>query len=110
MTVINDWLVFLGLTITIFGAAAWLMGSALAATWRPNWQVFAYGSLLAFFDRFLAWSLFGSPLMCLPDLLRDLMVITSIGLFAWRIRQVRLMVGQYPWLYEKVGPLNWRAR
>ncbi|MFB3054603.1 MAG: DUF6867 family protein [Alphaproteobacteria bacterium] len=31
-------------------------------------------------------------------------------LLAWRIRQVRRMVGQYPWLFEKAGPLNWRER
>ena len=106
----TDWPVFLGLTICIFGAAAWLTGAALAATWRPFWQVVAYGLLLGVFDRFLHWSLFGGQLMSLAQFLRDFAVIALIGLLAWRIRQVELMVGQYPWLYQKQGPLNWRAR
>ena len=105
-----DWPVFLGLTICIFGAGAWLTGVALAATWRPFWQVVAYALLLAFFDRFLGWSLFGGQLLSLAGFLRDFAVIAFIGLLAWRIRQVQLMVGQYPWLYEKAGLLNWRAR
>lgn len=110
MTVMTDWPVFLGLTLCIFGAAAWLTGGAVAATWRPVWQVLAYGVLLAFFDRFLAWSLFGAPLMSSAGFLRDLASIVLIGLFSWRLRQVHLMVTQYPWLFEKAGPLNWRAR
>ncbi len=106
----TDWPVFLGLTVCIFGGAAWLTGAALAATWRPHWQVVAYGLLLALFDRFLRWGRFGGPLMSLADLLRDFAVIALIGLLAWRIGQVQRMVGQYPWLYEKAGPLNWRER
>ena len=34
----------------------------------------------------------------------------TLDSLAWRIRQVRRMVGQYPWLFEKAGPLNWRER
>jgi hypothetical protein len=29
---------------------------------------------------------------------------------AFRLTLVRLMLRQYPWLYEKAGPLAWRAR
>ncbi len=110
MTVIADWPVFLGLTVCIFGAAAWLTGAALAATWRPYWQLLGYALLLALFDRFLSWGLFGAPLTSLGYLLRDFAALASIGLLAWRRGQVRRMVGQYPWLYEKAGPLNWRER
>ncbi len=110
MTAMTDWPVFLGLTVCIFGAAAWLTGTAIAATWRPYWQVVGYGWLLALFDRFLSWGLFGGPLTSLGYFLRDFAVIALIGLLAWRIRQVRRMVGQYPWLFEKAGPLNWRER
>lgn len=110
MTAMTDWPVFLGLTVCIFGAAAWLTGAAVAATWRPSWQVIAYGLLLALFDRFLGWSLFSEQLWSLAGFLRDFAVIALIGLLAWRIRQVHLMVGQYPWLYEKAGLLKWRER
>ena len=106
----TDWPVFLGLTVCIFGAAAWLTGAALAATWRPYWQVIAYALLLAFFDRFLSWGLFGGPLNSWADFLRDFAAIASIGVLAWRIHQVRHMVGQYPWLFERAGLLNWRER
>ena len=77
----TDWPVFLGLTICIFGAAAWLTGAALAATWRPIWQVVAYGLLLTFFDRFLSWGLFGGNLLSLADCLRDFVAIALIGLY-----------------------------
>ena len=110
MSAMSDWPVFLGLTMCIFGAAAWITGAAIAATWRPYWQVVAYALLLTAFDRFLSWALFGGPLTSLADFLRDFAVIALIGLLAWRIGQVRCMVGQYPWLYEKAGPLNWRKR
>ena len=73
MTAITDWPVFLGLTVCVFGAAAWLTGTAIAATWRPYWQVVGYGLLLALFDRFLSWGLFGGPLTSLADLLRGKM-------------------------------------
>lgn len=110
MTVIADWPVFVGLTVGIFGAAAWLTGAALAATWRPYRQLLGYALLLALFDRFLSWGLFGGPLTSGADFLRDFAAIAAIGLLAWRLGQVRRMVGQYPWLYEKAGPLNWRQR
>lgn len=110
MTVPGDWPVFLGLTLCLFGGAAWLTGTAIAATWRPFWQVLAYGLLLAFFDRFLAWGLFGGPLLSLVYLFRDFAAIASVGLLAWRLRQVRLMISQYPWLYERAGPFRWRER
>ncbi len=107
---ISDWPVFLGLTGCIFGIAAWCTGAALAVTWRPYWQVVIYALLLALFDRFLSWSLFGGALTSLADFLRDFGVITAIGLLAWRFRRARLMVSQYPWIYVRAGPLNWRRR
>ncbi len=105
-----DWPVFVGLTLCIFGGGAWLMGAALAATWRSCWQVVGYGLLLTAFDRFLHMALFGGELLSLSGALRDGLVVTGIGLLAWRLGQVARMVRQYPWLYEKSGPLSWRAR
>ncbi|HEV8028621.1 MAG TPA: hypothetical protein VGP50_14400 [Stellaceae bacterium] len=31
-------------------------------------------------------------------------------LLAYRMTQVRLMLRQYPWLYEAGGPFSWRER
>ena len=55
----NIW-VFLLLTVIIFGGAAFLMGQAIAETWRPAWQNVAYGLLLAVANRFLDGALFKS--------------------------------------------------
>ncbi len=54
--------VLIGLTLILFGGAAWMAGQALAATWRPGWQIVPYGLLLAAADRFFDWALFGHPL------------------------------------------------
>ncbi|HUL06766.1 MAG TPA: hypothetical protein VLV76_10575, partial [Candidatus Acidoferrum sp.] len=45
------WLQFGALTVIVFGFAAFMMGWALADTWRPAWQVFAYGLLLGVGNR-----------------------------------------------------------
>jgi hypothetical protein len=110
MSLIGDWPVFLGLTLCLFGGGAWLTGAAIGSTWRPYWQVVGYGILLGAFDRFLHWGLFAGPLLSAPHFLRDALVITGIGLLSWRRARVERMVSQYPWLYEKAGPLAWRER
>ena len=110
MNFIADWPVFLGLTICLFGGGAWLMGGAIAVTWRSYWQVVGYGLLLTLFDRFLHWGLFDGGLLSLSGFLRDGVTIIAIGLLSWRLGQVERMVRQYPWLFEKAGPLSWRER
>ena len=106
----DDWPVFLGLTLVIFGAASWSAGAAIATTWRPCWQVAGYGLLLALFDRFFSWSLFGGELFSPSGFARDFAVILSLGFLSWRLRHVTRMVNQYPWLYARAGLLNWRRR
>jgi hypothetical protein len=110
MTTVSDWPVFIGLTVILFGGAAWLAGNAIAATWRSAWQVALYAVPLAAFDRFLAWGLFGGDGLSLLEFTRDYAVITFIGLLAWRLARVRMMVRQYPWLYLRAGPFSWRER
>src|SRR5258707_778082 len=46
------------LTIIMFGGGGFLMGQALAETWRPWWQVVPYGALLALGNNFLGFALF----------------------------------------------------
>ena len=58
--------VFIGVTLVLFGGASWLTGQALAGTWRPVWQAFIYGPLLAAVDRFLIYALFEGDLASLP--------------------------------------------
>jgi hypothetical protein len=101
---------FIGVTGLLFGFAAFLMGQAVAETWRPLWQNIIYGLLLAFANRFLDCALFDGEWLSLPHYLLDAVIIIGIALFAYRVTLVRKMVQQYPWLYERAGLLSWRER
>jgi hypothetical protein len=101
---------FLGLTVLLFGAAALATGRALARNWRTPWQTLAYALLLAVGDRFLLYALFGGELLSVTGYVVAALLLLVLCLTAYRLTQVRLMVRQYPWLYEKAGPLAWRDR
>jgi hypothetical protein len=100
--------VFIGVTLVLFGGAAWLTGQALAGTWRPDWQAFLYAPLLAALDRFFIYALFEGELLSLPAYLLHAMVLLAATLLAYRLTKARKMVSQYPWLYERAGPFGWR--
>ena len=102
--------VFIFVTLIVFGGGAFLMGQALAETWRPAWQNLPYGLLLALVNRFIDWSLFAGVFASIWLLLLDAAVLIGIAFFAYRITQVRKMVTQYPWLYERAGLFFWRSR
>ncbi len=101
---------FLGLTFLLFGGAALATGRALARHWRPLWQVLPYALLLGLGDRFLLYALFDGELLSASGYVLGALVLLLFGLLAYRVTQVRLMLRQYPWLYESAGPLRWRAR
>ena len=52
--------VFLLLSVGMGGGAAWLAGRAIAATWRPWWQIAVYMVPLSLAVRFLHFALFDS--------------------------------------------------
>jgi branched-chain amino acid transport system ATP-binding protein len=106
----KDFLVFLFLTIIIFGGAAFLMGQAIAETWRPVWQNVVYGALMVAAERFFAWALFKAPPVNVPAIALNACVIIGFALLAYRLTQVRKMVSQYPWLYERSGLFSWRDK
>jgi hypothetical protein len=101
---------FLGLTLLLFGAAATASGRALARNWRPVWQIVPYALLLAAGDRFLLYALFGGELLSATGYATAAALLLVLCFAAFRLTLVRLMLRQYPWLYEKAGPLAWRAR
>jgi hypothetical protein len=101
---------FLGLTLLLFGAAATASGRALARNWRPVWQIVPYALLLAAGDRFLLYALFGGELLSATGYAAAAALLLALCFAAFRLTLVRLMLRQYPWLYEKAGPLAWRAR
>ncbi len=101
---------FLGLTFLLFGGAALMTGRALARNWRPFWQTIPYAALLAAGDRFLLYALFGGDLVSASGYVIAAAAIWIIAALAYRVTLVRLMLRQYPWLYEPAGPFAWRER
>lgn len=102
--------VFIGVTVLLTGFAAYMTGQALANTWRPMHQLFFYCALLAAAARFLSYALFKGQLLSLSGFVIDAIVLTLIGLFAYRITKARKMIKQYPWLYQRAGLFGWRER
>ena len=102
--------VFIGLTVVIMGAIAFMTGRAVAATWRPVWQAVLYCFLLGLLDRFLTSGLFGGRGLLVSGFIIDTAVLVGIGLIAYRLTYVAKMVTQYPWLYERTGIWSYRAR
>ena len=114
----------LALTFIMFGGGGFLMGQAIAETWRPWWQILPYGALLAIGNQFLGFALFQGPFIvdslvstnsqplgdAVLQYLLEAAVIIFFGLLAYRLTQARKMVSQYPWLYERRGLLGWREK
>lgn len=101
---------FIGVTVILFGFTAFLMGQAIAETWRPAWQNVVYGMLLAAGNHFIDCALFAKDWLSLTHYLLDAAWIVVVALFAYRVTLVRKMVTQYPWLYERSSLLSWRER
>ena len=101
---------FLVVTVVLFGAAAAMTGQALARNWRPLWQIPLYALLLAAADRFLLFALFGAELLSPGGYVAAAAILLAAAGASYRVTQARRMVAQYPWLYERAGPLGWRER
>lgn len=102
--------VFLLVTIFLGGGAAWLTGRAVAADWRPWWQVIFFALLLGAVVRFLHFALFGATLLSLRYYLVDAVVCLGFGLLGFRLTRVRQMVASYNWVNERAGYFGWRRR
>jgi len=100
---------FLGVGL-LFAGAALAAGRALARHWRPAWQAAAYALLLGLGHRFLLYALFGGELLSAGGYALAATALALLALLAHRLTRVRLMLRQYPWLYEAAGPLAWRDK
>lgn len=100
--------VYIGFTVVIGGGAAGLSGRALALGWRPAWMVVPTTLGLALADRFFVWALFAGEFYPVTGTLAEFATLLGLGLLAHRHTRARRMVQQYPWLYERTGPLMWR--
>lgn len=103
-------LVFLGLTVILVGGCAFMMGQAIAVSWRPYWQILPYSLIMAAANRFLAFSLFKEQLLAAVPYVVSVLVVWVLATLGYRLTQVDLMVHQYPWLYERSGLLGWREK
>lgn len=101
---------FLIFTCVMMGWIAFMTGRAIANTWRPRWQVVPYGILLGIANRFFLYALFGGPLLSLSGWLISTAIMIAVGFASYREKQAYKMVCQYPWLYERSGPFDWRDR
>jgi hypothetical protein len=90
------------------GGASWLTGRAIARAWHPAWHVIVAAVFLAAAARFLHFALFEGQLISVPSFCLDTLICLAVGLLAWRTTRATQMVRQYPWLYTRAGPLNWR--
>jgi hypothetical protein len=100
--------------IVLFCFFAYMSGRALAENWRPAWQVVLYGLLLSVGARVMALILFARHLRSPADegiefSLLTLMIV-GITAVAFRLTLARRVPLQYPWLYERRGPLGWREK
>jgi len=102
--------VFVLVTVILGGGAAALTGRAVAATWRPVWQVLAYMFILGLAVRFFHYALFGGTLLSLHYYLVDTLVCLIAGFLGFRTERARQMVTQYSWINGRAGPLYWRRK
>ena len=102
--------VFLLVTIILGGGAALLTGRAIATTWRPGWQVVAYGLILAAAVRFIHFSLYGGTFLSLHYYLVDTVFCIVFGFLGFRSARASQMVTQYRWINERDGATRWRRK
>jgi hypothetical protein len=105
----NFW-VFVILTIIGGGGAAFMGGRSLAIGWKPIPLLIIYMMIFGLGLRFIHFALFrdtlGSPYYYVVQTL----FVIGFALFGYRITRTNQMTQQYPWMYERTGPLSWRQK
>ncbi|MGE0665362.1 MAG: DUF6867 family protein [Sphingomonadales bacterium] len=102
--------VSVAVTLVFMGGCAVMAGRSLAALWRPWWATVPYMALLALADRFLIYALFGGELLSVSGYLIDAAALMAIAILSYLGARAGLMVRQYPWLFERLGPFAWRRK
>ena len=100
---------FLVLTVVLGGAAAWMTGRAVAIGWQPVWHAVLAMVPLSAAVRFLHFALFEGELLSLQYYLVTLAILVSITYVGYRVTRTTQLAQQYPWLYERSGPLSVRS-
>jgi hypothetical protein len=102
----------------VFGGFALMSGQAIARTWRPWPQCIGYGVLLSLGARLAEFVLFIGRAQTLDAYILDNLGFTlastayliGVCFVVHRLTLARMMVTQYPWLYERAGLFSWRAK
>jgi hypothetical protein len=102
--------VFILVTLILGGGCAWLMGRAIAITWRPWWQLVGYTLILGTAVRFLHFSLFGGTLLSPYYYAVDTTLCFVLSLLGYAVTRTNQMVTQYHWLTQRTGLLSWKRR
>jgi hypothetical protein len=102
--------VFLLVTVILGGGAAALAGRAIAATWRPWWQVVTYSFILGAAVRFIHYSLFDGTLVSPHYYVVDSLVCLAAAFLGFQVERARQMVTQYHWINSRHGPMRWRRK
>jgi hypothetical protein len=102
--------VFVLVTLVLGGGAAWLAGRAVAATWRPWWQVVTYSLILGLAVRFIHFSLFNGTLLSPHYYLVDSAFCMAFAFLGFRAARAVQMVEHYHWINAPNGPLRWRRK
>ena len=102
--------IFVLITLILGGGAATLAGRAIAATWRPWWQVVLYGLVLGGAVRFIHFALFDGTLISAHYYIVDAAICIGCALLGFRTARAAQMVTQYRWINEPNGPLRWRRK
>jgi hypothetical protein len=106
----QNWMVFLVLTIIMGGGAALMAGKSLATGWKPLLFVGLYMIPFTLGMRFLNFALFGAQLTSVQYFITHGLIFCAAAYLGYRMKRVAQMTNQYPWLYEKTGPLTWRSK
>ena len=102
--------IFLLVTVVLGGGAAALAGRAIAATWRPLWQVVGYALILGAATRFIHFALFDGTLLSLHYYAVDTAICLVSAFIGFRAARAAQMVTQYRWINAPNGPLRWHRR
>lgn len=102
--------VFLLVTMTLGGAAAWTTGRAVAKNWQRPILVPVYMLALAAAVRFLHYSLFAESFFSPHYYLVDYAVLVVAAGLGNKHMRARQMVQQYGWKFVSQGFFNWREK
>lgn len=105
-----SWAEFIFLTLGFFGWLGFMAASSLGQLWRPVWLIIPYGLSLAAACRVLEMMLFQGEVLSLRGFLVTAVYLLTVMLLSYRAAATKMMVTQYPWLYERAGPFGWREK